>query len=70
LLFALFVGWVAYDSATDELGQGTTFGSGFTTLWLWWVRLVIPVGIGLTLVLGIQNLLLKAGVLESAVILG
>ncbi|WP_336037751.1 sodium-dependent transporter [Halobacterium yunchengense] len=69
LLFALFVGWVAYGPSTDELTQGSTFGDGFTTLWLWWVRLVIPVGIGLTLVLGVQELLVKAQILESAVIL-
>ncbi|MCG1003681.1 sodium-dependent transporter, partial [Halobacterium noricense] len=70
LLFALFVGWVAYDSSSEELQLGTSLGDGFATLWLWWVRLVIPVGIGLTLVLGVQDLLVKAGVLEAAVILG
>ena len=69
LLFAIFVGWVAYGPATDELGRGTTFGDNFTLLWLWWVRTVIPIGISLTLVLGIQSLLVKAGILESAVIL-
>jgi len=69
LLFALFVGWVAFDSASEELGMGTSLGGGFVTLWLWWVRVVIPVGIGLTLVLGIQDLLIKAQILESAVIL-
>jgi NSS family neurotransmitter:Na+ symporter len=69
LLFSLFVGWVAFDSATDELGMGTSLGGGFATLWLWWVRVVIPIGIGLTLVLGVQDLLVKAQILESAVVL-
>jgi NSS family neurotransmitter:Na+ symporter len=69
LLFALFVGWVAADDAFDEMGQGSRLGDGFTTLWLWWVRVVIPVGIGLTLLLGVQDLLVKAGILEQAVIL-
>ncbi len=69
LLFSLFVGWVAYGPATEELCLGSSFGDGFTTLWLWWVRLVIPAGIGLTLVLGVQDLLVKAGVLDAAIIL-
>jgi NSS family neurotransmitter:Na+ symporter len=69
-LFAIFVGWVAYGPAADEMGQGSSLGGGFTTLWLWWVRLVIPVGIGLTLVLGVQDLLLKAGVIDAAIVLG
>jgi len=70
LLFALFVGWVAFDQSADELGQGSTLGSGFTLVWLWWVRLVIPVAIGLTLVLGVQDLLVKAQLIESAIVLG
>jgi NSS family neurotransmitter:Na+ symporter len=70
LLFALFVGWVAFDQSADELGQGSTLGSGFTLVWLWWVRLVIPLAIGLTLVLGVQDLLVKAQLIESAIVLG
>ncbi|WP_049979871.1 sodium-dependent transporter [Halolamina rubra] len=70
LLFAVFVGWVASDLSADEIGRGTTLDAGFATTWLWWVRIVIPVAIGLTLVLGIQSLLIRAGVLEAAVILG
>lgn len=70
LLFAVFVGWVAFDLSSDEIGRGTSLGAGFATTWLWWVRIVIPVAIGLTLVLGIQSLLVKAGILEAAVILG
>ncbi|MFB6270713.1 MAG: sodium-dependent transporter [Halobacterium sp.] len=70
LLFAVFVGWVAFDLSVDEVGRGSSLGSGFSTAWLWWVRVVIPVAIGLTLVLGVQSLLVKAQILESAVILG
>jgi NSS family neurotransmitter:Na+ symporter len=70
LLFAVFVGWVASDLSADEIGRGTSLDAGFATTWLWWVRIVIPVAIGLTLVLGIQSLLVKAGVLEAAIILG
>jgi len=70
LLFAVFVGWVASDLSADEVGRGTSLDAGFATTWLWWVRIVIPVAIGLTLVLGIQSLLVRAGVLEAAVILG
>jgi NSS family neurotransmitter:Na+ symporter len=70
LLFVLFVGWVGEDQFTAEVNQGSTFGETFTVGWMWWVRLVIPVAVGATLLLGIQSLLLKAGVLESALVLG
>ena len=70
LLFVFFVGWVASNQLTEELSLGSSFGDTFTKTWLWWVRLVIPAAVGLTLVLGIQSLLLKAGVIEAAIILG
>jgi NSS family neurotransmitter:Na+ symporter len=70
LCFAVFVGWVGFGGAVDEMGQGSRLGSGFTTLWLWWVRLVIPIGIVLTLVLGIQDLLLKAQFIQNPFFLG
>ena len=70
LLFVLFVGWVATDQFTEEISLGTSLGSPFTTTWLWWVRLVIPIAVGFTLVLGIQSLLLKAGLIDAAVLLG
>jgi NSS family neurotransmitter:Na+ symporter len=56
LLFAVFAGWVAFADTTDELQRGSTFGKSFTTLWLWWVRIVIPAAVAITLYLGIQNL--------------
>jgi len=70
LLTVLFVGWVAAGESFEELGRGSSVGEAFSTVWLWWVRLVIPVAVGLTLVLGVQSLLVKAGVLASPVLLG
>ncbi|MFB6110756.1 MAG: sodium-dependent transporter [Halodesulfurarchaeum sp.] len=70
LLFVLFVGWIAADQAFDELGRGTSLSGSFNTAWLWWIRIVIPIAVVLTLVLGIQDLLIRAGVLANPVILG
>ena len=52
LLLALFVGWVADDDMVDELGRGTSLGGSFVTGWLWWVRVVIPIVLVVTLYLG------------------
>ncbi|MFC6787587.1 sodium-dependent transporter [Halobaculum halobium] len=70
LVIAVFVGWVADDQLAEELDLGSSFGDDFSTVWLWWIRIVIPVAIGGTLLLGIQSLLVKAGVLSAPVILG
>ncbi|MFB6084985.1 MAG: sodium-dependent transporter [Halorientalis sp.] len=70
LLFVVFAGWIAADQAFDELGQGSSLGSSFSTAWLWWIRIAIPIAVVLTLVLGIQDLLVRAGVLKNAVFLG
>lgn len=70
LLFAVFVGWVAAGPSVDELGRGSSLGTGARRAWLWWVRIVIPLAIGLTLVLGVQELLVSAGVLAEPVFLG
>ena len=70
LATVVFVGWVAADGAFDELGRGSTWGDAFATTWLWWVRVVVPLAVGLTLVLGIQSLLVKGGVLANPVVLG
>ncbi|MEZ3116567.1 sodium-dependent transporter [Halobaculum sp. MBLA0147] len=64
----LYVGWVLADDATAELERGASVATP-STAWLWFVRLVVPVGIGLTLVLGVQSLLVRAGVLTEAVLL-
>ncbi|WP_430505905.1 sodium-dependent transporter [Haloparvum sp. PAK95] len=70
LLFAIFVGWVNADDSYAEVGRGSSLGDTFSTVWLWWVRIVIPVAVIFTLVLGVQDLLIKGGVLDAAIILG
>lgn len=55
-LLAVFVGWVADREAVDELGRGSTFGASFTTTWLWWVRVVVPIAVVVTLYLGVKAL--------------
>jgi NSS family neurotransmitter:Na+ symporter len=70
LLVVLFVGWVAADQMAEEVDLGSSFGDSFSVAWLWWVRLVIPLAVGFTLLLGIQTFLVQAGVLDSAIILG
>ncbi|WP_135852809.1 sodium-dependent transporter [Halorussus salinus] len=55
-LLAIFVGWVADREAIDELGRGSSVGSSFTTTWLWWVRIVVPAVVLMTLYLGIETL--------------
>ena len=64
LLFAVFVGWVADTEAVDELRRGSSVGDTFLTVWLWWVRLVIPAVVIMTLVLGYQSL--SGGLAEGA----
>ncbi|UPW00668.1 sodium-dependent transporter [Halorussus gelatinilyticus] len=55
-LLAIFVGWVADREAIDELGRGSSIGSSFTTAWLWWVRIVVPTVVLMTLWLGLETL--------------
>lgn len=52
-LLVLFVGWF-YDEAIDEVSKGVQ-ADWFPNAWLWHVRTVILVVIGLTLVLSIQG---------------
>ncbi len=56
LLFAVFVGWIADTEAVDELGRGSSLGESFTSLWLWWVRIVVPIAVLVTLYLGVESL--------------
>ena len=56
LLLAVFVGWVADTEAVDELRRGSSLGGSFTGLWLWWVRVVVPIAVIVTLYLGIKSL--------------
>jgi NSS family neurotransmitter:Na+ symporter len=56
LLFAIFIGWVAHADAMDELGRGSSLGQTFKAVWLWWVRIVVPIAVVVTLYLGITSL--------------
>ncbi|WP_158056281.1 sodium-dependent transporter [Halorussus halophilus] len=56
LLFAVFAGWVANREAVDELGRGSSVGESFTTAWLWWIRIVVPIAVIVTLYLGVESL--------------
>ncbi|USZ67821.1 sodium-dependent transporter [Halorussus salilacus] len=56
LMLAIFAGWIADTDLVDELGRGSSLGSSFATGWLWWVRVVIPIVLLMTLYLGIQSL--------------
>jgi NSS family neurotransmitter:Na+ symporter len=69
-LLVVFVGWVAGDQLADELGRGSSLGDGFSTAWLWWMRVVIPVAVGLTLLLGLQTLAVEVGLLGEPLVLG
>ncbi|GAA0299741.1 sodium-dependent transporter [Halarchaeum salinum] len=60
LFIALFAGWIVDADAIKELGQGSVVGSipgtaPLTTLWLWWVRIVVPIAVIITLYLGVTN---------------
>ncbi|WP_134669903.1 sodium-dependent transporter [Halorussus marinus] len=56
LLLAVFVGWVANTEAIDEIELGSSFGPSFATGWLWWVRIVVPIAVIVTLYLGVDSL--------------
>ena len=68
LLLLLFVGWVDTSDSTDELARGASVGGGFITGWLWLVRTVVPLGVLVTLLLGIQSLAVSAGWLASPLV--
>jgi NSS family neurotransmitter:Na+ symporter len=56
LLLAVFVGWVANADAIDEIGLGSSLGASFAMGWLWWVRIVVPIAVIVTLYLGVDSL--------------
>ncbi len=55
LLVVLFLTWGPYGDAIDELRRGTGLSGTFMTSWLWWVRIVIPIALIGTLILGIHS---------------
>jgi NSS family neurotransmitter:Na+ symporter len=63
LLLVVFLGWIVPDDATDELKRGASLSQSSVTGWLWWIRIIIPIAVGATLILGIRSLLIKAHLL-------
>jgi NSS family neurotransmitter:Na+ symporter len=70
LLSVVFVGWVGKKKFTDKVSRGSTVGGTFTVAWIWWVHIVIALAVTFTLALGVQLLLVRAGLLESALVPG
>ncbi|CAI50272.1 SNF family transport protein [Natronomonas pharaonis DSM 2160] len=65
-LLVLFVAWVVPEESLDELLKGRS-GSNLDVFWLWWVRTVVTVAVGLTLVLSVYGFAVEFGLLaESA----
>ena len=54
-------GWVHAADALDELRRGTGVGDDVARLWIWLVRTVVPLGVFVTLLLGLRSLALRAG---------
>ena len=58
LLLVLFVGWVLADDAVAELRKGTGGLESLGPVWLWGLRLVVPLLVLATLGLGVYELFL------------
>lgn len=63
-VLVLFVGWV-YPESTDELAKGLTSSAEdfLPTLWLWYVRTVVLVVVGIVLLFYLRDLAVELGVL-------
>ena len=68
LALLLFVGWVDAGDAVAELRRGTGLSEGGAVAWLWFVRTVVPLGVLVTLLLGLQSLAVRAGLLADAIV--
>lgn len=68
LSLLLFVGWVDADEAVAELRRGTGLSESGAVAWLWFVRTVVPFGVLVTLLLGLQTLAVNAGLLAEAIV--
>jgi NSS family neurotransmitter:Na+ symporter len=64
----VFVGWVDTGDAVDELRRGTDLSERGATAWLWFVRTLVPLGVLVTLLLGIQALAVRAGLLAAPIV--
>ncbi|WP_226012709.1 sodium-dependent transporter [Halomicrobium salinisoli] len=58
LFVVIFVSWVIGREAVDELRRGTTGAGRFGSVWLWTTRIVVLVGILVTLAFGVNELFL------------
>ena len=58
LLLVLFVGWVLAGDAVAELRQGAGSLGSFGPIWMWGLRIVVPLFVAATLVLGFQTMFL------------
>ncbi|AQL44101.1 daunorubicin ABC transporter ATP-binding protein [Halorientalis sp. IM1011] len=58
LLLVLFVGWVLAGDAVSELRQGAGSLGSFGPIWMWGLRIVVPLFVAATLVLGFQTMFL------------
>jgi NSS family neurotransmitter:Na+ symporter len=54
-LLSVFVGWV-WDGSLQELMLGTDRGDAFATVWVWFVKVVVPVAVLFTLGTGLVEL--------------
>jgi NSS family neurotransmitter:Na+ symporter len=68
LCLLVFVGWVDTDDAIAELRRGTGLSEGGAVAWLWFVRTLVPLGVLVTLLLGLQTLAVRAGLLAGAIV--
>jgi NSS family neurotransmitter:Na+ symporter len=68
LALLVFVGRRYADEAAAELRRGAGIGDSVAVAWLWLVRTVVPVGVLVTLALGLQSLAVRAGLLAAPVV--
>ncbi|RXK51209.1 sodium-dependent transporter [Halorientalis pallida] len=60
-LVVVFVGWVLAGEAVAEIREGTRGGESLATAWLWTVRTIVLLGVGLSLALGVYELTTPSG---------
>ncbi|MFB6109102.1 MAG: sodium-dependent transporter [Haloplanus sp.] len=68
LCLVAFVGWVDAGDAVDELRRGTGLSESGALAWLWFVRTLVPLGVLVTLLLGLQSLAVRAGLLAAPLV--
>ncbi|WP_248896637.1 sodium-dependent transporter [Haloplanus halobius] len=68
LTLLVFVGWVDTGDAVAELRRGTGLSESGAVAWLWFVRTIVPLGVLVTLLLGLQTLAVDAGLLAEAIV--